>query len=761
VRKSGRIVQAMFALWIIVSVSPRSLAAPPVHVSVDVKLHLIGAKSPTTDGGMQTVWQIDLKQLVHDLNNARIETMPANPRIASAVLDQLLKQVSNRLQTGGMTLPPNVIWTTPDNVDSSQDITLQPDTSLGDGGTCDGSKSSLPDPTIGAKQCWQMTVDLDVSPTNTITINFTSEGVTTAQPVNKTFVAVASELHLKPHPEDENITVVLRINSYDIETEALHVAEEIREILSKNGVEIRGPSLDWLQIAGLDVSQLLNALAAPFNSDSSRVQSLQVSLKTLGNGDTLVVSLDNVKFVDDVAFMPAVGASSDAVAVVRSHYYDRLKSRFSGRVVYAQDLARTLYELRTDPYVKDAQASYSAKVLTFTIDTRTILKSVALSAGGGYTTQTSFYGMVSGTFENLFGKGDTLEGETSLGPNLAKFALSGSVPESSHPFPAGRFQFSGLTLSGSLLLNNKTHFQAAGTGENTNTENLLTGTTKFSLDSFSAHDLVVWPDTSVAGRKRARHLLTISPGYEIGQLKAVNNATNLALVDGQIATFSAQPTYLFDWDLRRTNCSCGLAELRGQIDASSAKGIRKVGGDFAYDSAYATGTAELSFGIREPYQFLLRSRAGAGNASRGTPLQRLFQVGGADYVRGLEKGEFTPNTLLWQQSEAGASLPTVWGWIRSALGRPNSSQACSSPGPSPLPFSLARSYLELFWDHARASEGTSLRNVPDRGSSLQGYGFAIELGQLQNSLNLSIGWGYSPQSYLHKHGVMFVGATFR
>jgi len=292
-------------------------------------------------------------------------------------------------------------------------------------------------------------------------------------------------------------------------------------------------------------------------------------------------------------------------------------------------------------------------------------------------------------------------------------------------------------------------------------QKMLTGSVTLALDSFSAHDVAVWPDASIPHRKRVQHLLTLTPSYEIGLLTTTDRKTLLTLSDGQITAFSAQPSYLLDWDLRSNNCSCGLSELRLQVDSTLTKGGRWLGGDFAYDVASATGTFELTFGIREPNQYLIRGRAGAGSASHGTPLPRRFQIGGPDYVRGLERGEFTANTLLWQRAEAGPSLKTLGSWIQAL--RPSHPQPapCTDSKSSQLPFDLRSSYLEVFYDRARVSQGTSWLNVPDQGASLQGYGAALELGKLKNTITISLGYGYSPQSTLHRHGTMFVGVTLR
>jgi hypothetical protein len=735
-----------------------------VHVDITVKMHLQTMHVPGTDGTLQTLWTLDLARMIKDLPGSSSMTTPKAPQIDAAILKRVQEIAASRL-SAGITLPPGIVYTIPLNVDDTLEFTAPPAHFTSDE-PCENSPNDLPDPAPGAQpQCRGVHLEGDLVPINSIGIDLISHDTSDPVPIQTLrFKDVASKLHITPRPDDDAIQISVTVSSSDRSNEpkddptsgSFQLLAEVRDMLDQLGLRIGMPGgndLNW----GFPPTA---AVEEPFTISlpgSSPVQSLKVEITTPEN--ELRIRLREVQFAHDVKFQAAPGVSADAVNVVGTHYNARFRRLFVGRVVHAQDLGRVVYDLKIDPYVKDVHVSYVNNILTFSLDTNSVIKNVALQWGGGYRPETGIYGSFATAFENLGGRGDKLDSNISAGPHLANVAVSASIPESPHPYDAG-FHFLGLTQSGTFLYNNKTHFQTLGTDESSAQERLLSGIVKLGLDSFSAHDLAVWPDASITNRKHARSLFTLFPGYEIGLLQTTDKKTNVTVTKGQITAFSAQPTYLLDWDLRKSNSSCGLSELKLTLDSSISKGVHALGADFAYDSVLTTGTAELSFGIQEPYQFLVRERAGAGSVSHGTPLQRLFQIGGADYVRGLERGEFTANTLVWQRSEAGINFTTLLNWIRS--------ERCSSPATpcndsqSPqLPFNLHHSYLEVFFDHARVSPGTSYGNTDTAGRVLQGYGIALELGKLQNTINLSIGYGYSAQSTLHPHGVMFVGVTLQ
>jgi hypothetical protein len=185
---------------------------------------------------------------------------------------------------------------------------------------------------------------------------------------------------------------------------------------------------------------------------------------------------------------------------------------------------------------------------------------------------------------------------------------------------------------------------------------------------------------------------------------------------------------------------------------------RHLGGDFSYDRVEASGTVETHFGFKDTRELFVRGIAGAAAASSGAPLQRQLQPGGGDYVRGLERGEVLAHSLLWQQLIAGMSFSGIWKRIhRQQQSHPDSS---GNSGPK-LPFDPNDSYVTLFFDHAGSGNSTSFSRTLTSGRSLKGFGIAAELDRLQGKFDFTIGYAYSPQSELHKRGLVFTGIKFR
>jgi hypothetical protein len=749
----------------LVSSSTAWAATEQVHVAGSIKLHLHSDHVQPNGGSTAPVdvWVVDLQRLSNDLRSLNITATPDSPQILAAVTKFMQDQVAQRLKdTTHLTIAPDAIFTPPPNVKSSLLLAF-PEISLTDQSPCDGSVDPLPTPPAGP-QCRVVDFEVCVTPVKTITIKLASADKTHPLP---TFAGT-----LKSKAGDSSIRFSINLSADDVQrdasgkpdfTEALRVVDQVREILDEVGAGIGAPAGDGNPF-GLLSHFPTELLTKPFEAEmspSDKVTGLAAE-RPRAPGNDLTVVLTGAKFPHEVLFREEEGAGAhpEALAVVEKHHLETFRRRLRHDIVRSVGIGRAVYELETDPYVKDVHFKYDNNSLVFIVQTKTVPMGVKFSGGAGYKPETSGYGSFGAALDNLGARGDSVNTKINFGPNIADVSLTATIPESPQPFPAG-FHFLGLSAAGEYHFNDKAHYQVAGADLTKDQRKMLTGNVKLGLDSFSLRDHTAFRDGSIPHRKRIQHLLTFTPSYEIGLLTTTDRKTRQTLADGQITAFSAQPTYLLDWDLLSGTCSCGLSELRLQLDSTLTKGARWLGGDFAYDAAAATGTFELTFGLREPHQYLIRGRAGAGSASRGTPLPRLFQIGGPDYVRGLERGEFTANTLLWQQAEGGPSLTTLLGWIQALRPSHRQPPPCTDTSSARLPFDLRSSYLEVFYDHARVSQGTSWVNVLDQSTSLQGYGAALELGKVKNTIGLSLGYGYSPQSTLHRHGVMFVGVTLK
>ena len=104
-------------------------------------------------------------------------------------------------------------------------------------------------------------------------------------------------------------------------------------------------------------------------------------------------------------------------------------------------------------------------------------------------------------------------------------------------------------------------------------------------------------------------------------------------------------------------------------------------------------------------------------------------------------GEYVGRTLRFWQSTLGIGLPVFWPGLAKAEG-----QAAA----------LANSYLTFFYDRGTVETNRARRLA-------NGYGLAVEIRNMpagKQRAHLSIGWARSPQSFLHRRGVMTVGVNF-
>jgi hypothetical protein len=184
----------------------------------------------------------------------------------------------------------------------------------------------------------------------------------------------------------------------------------------------------------------------------------------------------------------------------------------------------------------------------------------------------------------------------------------------------------------------------------------------------------------------------------------------------------------------------GVGEVALATNGVFRRATRQLSGDFDFSRPQVSSTIEGLLGWRTRRELLVRHAWIAGSAGEGTPLFQLYRLGGSTNVRGLEEGEYVGRSLRAQQFTVGIGLPVFW----PALSQP--------AGPSPL----AGSYLTMFYDRGRVT-------LDDLTRDADGYGVGIEIRNLRagnQRAHIAIGWARSPQSFLHRLGVMTIGVHF-
>lgn len=184
-----------------------------------------------------------------------------------------------------------------------------------------------------------------------------------------------------------------------------------------------------------------------------------------------------------------------------------------------------------------------------------------------------------------------------------------------------------------------------------------------------------------------------------------------------------------------------VGELSVVLNGASRLGRRQFSGDYDFWRPHIAASAEALSGWRSRRELLFRHEWGATFASAGTPLFQLPRMGGGGNVRGIEQGEFVGRELRYQQSTVGIGLPVFWPALEKAEGQIAA---------------LAHSYLTAFYDRGRVGEAS-------RFTSANGYGIAAEIRDLpagKQRAHISVGWARSPQSVLHRRGVVTMRVIF-
>ena len=238
--------------------------------------------------------------------------------------------------------------------------------------------------------------------------------------------------------------------------------------------------------------------------------------------------------------------------------------------------------------------------------------------------------------------------------------------------------------------------------------------------------------------------------------------------DGRILYPSLRLNYLGSYDLKRAGRRGGFGEIDFLFEAKGQKGLDSLGADFVYRQFELSGGAQVFFGFTSPTNMFLRYIRGAGATSNGTPLYKLFRLGGSLNVRGLEEGEFTGNSYAYDRTEFGVGLLPLISTIRHLLpfGKKSDARGSDEQAGTPTQFGgidLANTYVKTFYDRGRVFETKSLGGILNPAHGVKGYGIAAELRGLafinNRRANLTIGYARSPDSLLHRRGIIVTGLS--
>ena len=216
-----------------------------------------------------------------------------------------------------------------------------------------------------------------------------------------------------------------------------------------------------------------------------------------------------------------------------------------------------------------------------------------------------------------------------------------------------------------------------------------------------------------------------------------------ATVDGGLTAWDNSLEYRLSHDFTPpgNNAGGGVGDLTLVATGLVRQATRQLSGDFDFSRLRVSSTLGALLGWRTRRDLLLRHDATAGDADTATPLFQLHRLGGPTNVRGIEEGEYVGQRLRAQQFTVGIGLPVFW-------------PALAQPGGGPA--ELANAYVTTFYDR-----GGVTRDGID--ADAYGYGVGVEFRNLpagRHRAHISIGWARSPQSLLHRRGVMTMGVRF-
>jgi hypothetical protein len=294
-----------------------------------------------------------------------------------------------------------------------------------------------------------------------------------------------------------------------------------------------------------------------------------------------------------------------------------------------------------------------------------------------------------------------------------------------------------------------------------------------AYDSFSLLDHASADCLDQAERRRTRLFLNLTPvfAYRDVNIKEDNLLLTIThIVPSLLPASRTQTTTLaFDisggvsYDFRKLGQS-GAGIFGLSLNGKLQRGFHFFGADYEYNKVNVTVSTEFVFGFKSWRDLLLRYNRVMGVSTHGTPIFELQRLGGPLTVRGLEEGEIIGRKLSADQFEFGLNALFVWGIIsRKSVAESLLKTDCeTSEDPSSrLPFDIRNSYLKFFYDLGRMHDSDSFLAPGNFSRTAEGYGAAIELRRLGGqNVNLSLGYAYSPQSTLHKHGTIYTGISY-
>jgi Omp85 superfamily domain len=600
-------------------------------------------------------------------------------------------------------------------------------------------------------------------------------------PVTKTMGDVANDLGIKSlAAAEKTVGVTLTYASADLQKPdgTTYTADEIVRVLEgaayRTFLIVRDAKMQpcGFRDAGVDAVIIANTekLFNAYGSD------LEVNSALLNNQEIFGVSglqpLAGVK----ISVTPDATPQGNDTRTERDDQIEQLlnekyKPRLlaqPGQIVTDDILEKDTRQLYLVRSVSDVpKYSYADGVLTYEVRRRREIVNLTVTGAGSYSPEYALNGSLAVTGDNLLGWSESLSLSLTGGNSFQKGLLSFSIPRET---PKVRRKipiiFAGFNLSGNYSYDSDVRLGNPVLTKYTNRESQISTSASFEYDSFTARDYVEQAEGIADKRSRLHHFVTTDLGFDIenNQLKS-DGLIPVAPLDGRVVYPSLRVNYLASYDFRHPGQKGGLGEIDFLLNAQGEKGFTGLGGDFSYRRYELSGGAQIFFGFTAPADLFLRYQRGAGSSSNSTPLFKLFRLGGPLNVRGLEEGEFVGNSYAYDRSEFGVALLPLARTIRNLFPHgKKTDNAAEQPAAANIGgIDLANTYVKIFYDRGRTFETKALGEILNPAHGVKGYGIAAELRGLafiaNKRANLTIGYARSPDSLLHRRGVVVTGLS--
>ena len=603
----------------------------------------------------------------------------------------------------------------------------------------------------------------------------------TTVPVSKTMGNIADDLGIKSlTPAEKTVAINFLYAPEDLQKSdgTTHTADEIARVLEgaayRTFLVVRDAKMQPCQFRDADIDALIKA-----NTENLfNVYALDVnSVLTPDNQEIFGVSglqlLKSVKIsvtpeVDPQGNDTRTDRDDEIEELLNKTYKPRLLAQ-PGQIVTNDILdkdTRQLYLVRSVSAMP--KYSFADGVLTYEVKRRREIVNLTVTGAGSYSPEYALNGTLAVTGDNLLGRSESLSLSLTGGNSFQKGQFNFSIPRET---PKERRKipiiFAGFNLSGNYSYDSDEHLGNPLLTRFTNRESQISTSVSFEYDSFTERDYVEQAEGIADKRSRLHHFVTTDIGFDLqnNTLKS-DGLIPVAPLDGRVVYPSLRVNYLASYDFRRPGQRGGLGEIDFLLNAKGQKGFTGLGGDFSYRQYEISSGAQIFFGFTAPADLFLRYQRGVGASSNGTPLIKLFRLGGPLNVRGLEEGEFVSNSYAYDRSEFGVALLPLVRTIGNLFPHGKKTDNANTEQPAATNFAgidLANTYVKIFYDRGRVFETKALGEILNPAHGVKGYGIAAELRGLafiaNKRANLTIGYARSPDSLLHRRGVVVTGLS--